>query len=298
MNKKGFTLVELLGVVIVLSIVFMIAVAGYQKYLSDSRQKAFVLEEKNFLSAARSAYADCLANDPVNEFCKYHSDLDTKFTYELIYLKELLEDQYIDQIKNPYNLEQFCDSEKSYVYASSKNNLSTSDNSQMEYKVCLVCGDKSSGDCLSEEDNYYTFATTCKATYDSASGSTYSGAWTDRDVYLSFGYEGEIRYGIDEYVYTIGGASGGQVDANRQTYLATLPITKNVGAKEYKVQAFDGMNGKGNNTSCGTVRIDKAPISDVKVSISAKTVTSKTTVKSDTWALENLVLTANTNPST
>ena len=43
MNKKGFTLVELLGVIILLGILATIAVVGYSNYLGNSKKKAFTI---------------------------------------------------------------------------------------------------------------------------------------------------------------------------------------------------------------------------------------------------------------
>ena len=40
-NEKGFTLVELLAVILVLGLVLVIAVPSVNKYLKSSKQKAF-----------------------------------------------------------------------------------------------------------------------------------------------------------------------------------------------------------------------------------------------------------------
>ena len=203
MNKKGFTLVELLGVIILLGILATIAVVGYSNYLGNSKKKAFTIEEENFISATRSAYADCISNKTDNDFCSNHPNLETKYTYQFVYLKELIDDNYIRVIKNPYNVEQACDSEKSYVYVGSKNDADSSVNSDIAYKVCLICGDHKSKDCLDDDTDYSSFETTCKAYYDTVGGELYDGAWTDRNVVLEFGASGNYRYGINEYNYSI-----------------------------------------------------------------------------------------------
>ena len=41
MNKKGFTLVELLGVLVVLSVILMIAFPLITTYINKSKQKAY-----------------------------------------------------------------------------------------------------------------------------------------------------------------------------------------------------------------------------------------------------------------
>ena len=41
MKKKGFTLVELLAVIIILSLVLVIAVPSVNKYIKQSKEKAY-----------------------------------------------------------------------------------------------------------------------------------------------------------------------------------------------------------------------------------------------------------------
>jgi prepilin-type N-terminal cleavage/methylation domain-containing protein len=40
MNKKGFTLIEIIAVIIVISILLLIAVPSVSRYIEESRQKA------------------------------------------------------------------------------------------------------------------------------------------------------------------------------------------------------------------------------------------------------------------
>ena len=51
MNKKGFTLVEILAVVAILSIMSGVAVAGVSKYLSQSKSQAYESMEKSAYDA-------------------------------------------------------------------------------------------------------------------------------------------------------------------------------------------------------------------------------------------------------
>ena len=51
-NKKGFTLVELLAVIVVLAIVMSIAVVAITNVIDSSRKAAFVLDAKQFLDGA------------------------------------------------------------------------------------------------------------------------------------------------------------------------------------------------------------------------------------------------------
>ena len=293
MNKKGFTLVELLGVIILLGILATIAVVGYSNYLGNSKKKAFTIEEENFISATRSAYADCISNKTDNDFCSNHPNLETKYTYQFVYLKELIDDNYIRVIKNPYNVEQACDSEKSYVYVGSKNDADSSVNSDIAYKVCLICGDHKSKDCLDDDTDYSSFETTCKAYYDTVGGELYDGAWTDRNVVLEFGASGNYRYGINEYNYSIND-SGSYTKTANSNDKTTITLNNDVKNSNYKVYALDGMNKKGTIANCGTINIDKGVIN--RVNITGKT-RGGAPVISNRWAMEEVILTANVNPS-
>ena len=144
-EKNGFTLIELLGVIIILGILIALAVSGYSRYLNGSKSKAFKIEEANFVGATKGAYTDCFSNNTNNNFCKSHKIFNTEDEY--VYLKELISDGYIEIIKNPYNTNEFCDIEKSYVHVSMNNNTQ-SNNIDMLYKVCLICGDHKSKDCI------------------------------------------------------------------------------------------------------------------------------------------------------
>ena len=44
MKKKGFTLVELLAVIIILSLVLVIAVPSVNKYIKQSKEKAYKVQ--------------------------------------------------------------------------------------------------------------------------------------------------------------------------------------------------------------------------------------------------------------
>ena len=52
MNSKGFTLIEILAVIIILSILLIIAVPAVSNYIEESRQKAYVATIKDTLVSA------------------------------------------------------------------------------------------------------------------------------------------------------------------------------------------------------------------------------------------------------
>ena len=53
-DKKGFTLVELLAVIVVLAIVMGLAVVGISSVLENTRKSAFAADAKTFLAGAHS----------------------------------------------------------------------------------------------------------------------------------------------------------------------------------------------------------------------------------------------------
>ena len=53
-NKKGFTLVELLAVIVVLAIVMGLAVVGITSVLDSTRKSAFAADAKSYIEGARA----------------------------------------------------------------------------------------------------------------------------------------------------------------------------------------------------------------------------------------------------
>lgn len=63
-NKKGFTLVELLAVIVILAVVVLIAMTAVVPQMNKARVEAFVTEANKFLQGATNYYTDCqLKND-------------------------------------------------------------------------------------------------------------------------------------------------------------------------------------------------------------------------------------------
>lgn len=143
MNKKAFTLVELLAAIIILGILAGLATSAYYKYLDNARKESFEMAEKTLLNDVKNAYADCLSNSG-NEFCNNHPDFGYK--NETIYLSELIETGYSAKIKNPYNTDTHCDAYSSYVEVI-VNTENTGNNKDISYQVCLVCGNEQSTAC-------------------------------------------------------------------------------------------------------------------------------------------------------
>jgi type IV pilus assembly protein PilA len=62
-KKKGFTLVELLAVIVILAVLVLLAVPSVLKMMDGAKNNAFKIEAENIAKAAKSAYADDLLNN-------------------------------------------------------------------------------------------------------------------------------------------------------------------------------------------------------------------------------------------
>lgn len=145
MNKKAFTLIEMLVVVLIVGLLTSIATGVYNNYLESSKHKAFGIAEESFVNAVKEAYLDCSSNHPNNNFCLNHKELSLGESSKIT-LKELVDDNYIDSIKNPYDTDKFCDLNYSYVIAKNSSDASLI-NVDISYTVCLICNNHRSETC-------------------------------------------------------------------------------------------------------------------------------------------------------
>ena len=61
-KKKGFTLVELLAVIVILSILVLLAVPSVLKMMNGSKDNAFKIEAENIIAGGKLKYSDDLLN--------------------------------------------------------------------------------------------------------------------------------------------------------------------------------------------------------------------------------------------
>ncbi len=57
-NRKGFTMVELLGAVVILGILMMVAIPSVSSLIQNSKNKYYISQKKNLESAAKSYYSN------------------------------------------------------------------------------------------------------------------------------------------------------------------------------------------------------------------------------------------------
>lgn len=175
MKKNGFTLVELLAVVVILGIIMAVAIVSYTGNMQRSKDKTFEMAEKDFQSAASNAYIQYLSNQDLR-LSNVFDDL-TYSNKTTVYLKDLINYDYIKKIKNPYNTEEMCDFENSNVVI--EKTVGAKDD--FNYQVCLICGDNKSDNCLGS--TYYAFGT---PTTESTTDYTTLG----RNVFATLGTDG------------------------------------------------------------------------------------------------------------
>ena len=75
-NKKGFTLVELLAVIVVLAIIMIIAIPNVLSSMDTAKKSSFIIEARKVLNKAQEQYqADTLTGSP--KACYTITDLGT-----------------------------------------------------------------------------------------------------------------------------------------------------------------------------------------------------------------------------
>ena len=76
MNNKGFTLTEVLAVLVVISLVAIIAINGLGKTLSISKEESYNIMKKNIISASYNYINECTTGTIT---CDFSFDKNNKF---------------------------------------------------------------------------------------------------------------------------------------------------------------------------------------------------------------------------
>ena len=102
LNKKGFSMVELLATIVILGILATVSIAAIQGIISKAKERYYKTQENNMIAAARSYYEKNSEQAPkVNG------------TIGKVELKTLNNEKYIDQVKDYYK--KACSMDDSYV---------------------------------------------------------------------------------------------------------------------------------------------------------------------------------------
>lgn len=127
-NEKGYTLVELLAVIVIMGIIAVIAVLAINNIIEKSKKQAFVANALTMKSSAQYFAKDAMLQEKVIN----------KITY-----KELVDAQLIEPILDPHSKTIMAPDETSYILANGENmisiclmgeeyNLCTNDNGEKE----------------------------------------------------------------------------------------------------------------------------------------------------------------------
>ena len=145
MNRKAFTLIELLAIIIILGILGSLATTAYYKHVKTAREESFEMAEKTFINNVKDAYADCLSNSS-NGFCQKYSRPQKNNETETVYLSDLIEYDYSENIKDPYgNCDNFDGS--SSVVVTLKRKAKTNDATGEPYTESEIPTDQRNYEC-------------------------------------------------------------------------------------------------------------------------------------------------------
>lgn len=65
LNRNGFTLVELLAVIVILAVLALVAMPNVTRLMNDSRKSAFITEVENFVTYAQTSYTNSQINGTI-----------------------------------------------------------------------------------------------------------------------------------------------------------------------------------------------------------------------------------------
>lgn len=136
LNNYGFTLMELIGVIIIVAIVVAIAFPNISRYILSSRTNTYNMYEENLETATANMMSVCLQKNTPD--CIPESG-----GSKTVSLSDLISLQYIERLKDPEKDGQYCNETDSYVVVTN----SGSSLMKLEYAVCLKCSNYQSEKC-------------------------------------------------------------------------------------------------------------------------------------------------------
>lgn len=126
MNKKGFTLTELLAVIIILGVISMVAVPSFMRYINGSSDRYYTSLESNLESTTKEYMAE-----NTNYYPKNNGDTNSIKGTNLI---------------NAGLIEKITDDKGNDCSASSYVIVKKDSKGKYTYTACLVCGSYKSSD--------------------------------------------------------------------------------------------------------------------------------------------------------
>lgn len=288
---------SLVIVIIILIVVLVGLVIFIGSRLSSDRNEKFSNYEEQFLEKVVLLVDNCLYSEgEKNALCPQYVLPRNTERYEFFYLRDLVDGGILENFTSPYDKEETCDLE-SYVYVNSRSDTTASSSDyDLDYHVCLMCGDKKSKECLDNYQEEEKYSLSCQVAYDEAGTQPYNGEWTDQDLYLILKADGNVSSKISQYRYHI----GDDLVYSDTTMISDLEglvtLNKNISGEYITVDAYDEKDNKV-TTSCGNypIRIDKSELKSVIIT-GVLSNTDRDLVASGDYSPMEVTLEANTDP--
>lgn len=141
-NRKAFTLIEILAVIVIMGILLLVISIPVTKYVENSKKKIYQSHEKELENATKNYMIDCMTNngimnnDDVCEMPKNEQGV-------ILDYKTLVDNGYSKELEDP-DSDGYCD--QSYVVTNKTENVTTPV-MDIEYKACLICSQYKTEGC-------------------------------------------------------------------------------------------------------------------------------------------------------
>ena len=145
-NRNGFSLIELIGVIVILGIISLIAITEVNRYIKNTKTEMYKTYEKNIETATKNKMINCI-NEKDN--CTIPENGDKL----KISIESLVEDGYTEKLQDPEQKGSFCTG-----YSEVTNSGASVPN--LNYNVCLKCSKYTNNySCNFTEDTEETIIT-------------------------------------------------------------------------------------------------------------------------------------------
>ena len=131
-NKNGFTMLELLAVIIILGILISLAYTSISKYLNQAISATYEDFEKNITSGVTNYLIDHTGSIP------------DEGESLVVDVEKLVCEGYVEDLQDPRESSKTCNLDS---YAIVKRNANTGYNMDIDYEACLVCAGYKSPAC-------------------------------------------------------------------------------------------------------------------------------------------------------